>query len=118
MVDHVEIKVKAGVGGNGHVSFRRLKGKSYGPPVGWDGGDGGDVIIKATFDQSTLLAFRYKKDFAAPDGHVGGKSLNKGARGEALILEVTLGTVIDAASGSVIVDLTSYGNTDTVALGG
>ena len=67
MIDNVEIKVKDGYGGNGHVSVRRLKGKSFGPPEGGDGGDGGHVIIKATSNQSTLLSFRYKKDFYAPD---------------------------------------------------
>lgn len=118
MVDHVEIKVKAGNGGNGHVSFRRLKGKSYGPPEGGDGGDGGNVVIKATFDQSTLLPFRYKKDFTAPEGQVGGKSLKKGARGEDLILEVPIGTIIEDDSKSTIADLTKQGQTEFVALGG
>lgn len=118
MVDHVEIKVKAGDGGNGHVSFRRLKGKSYGPPEGGDGGDGGNVVIKATLDQSTLLSFRYKKDFTAPEGQVGGKSLKKGAMGEDLILEVPPGTVIEDESESVIADLTKQNQTEVVALGG
>lgn len=118
MIDHVEIKVKAGDGGNGHVSFRRLKGKSYGPPEGGDGGDGGNVIIKATSNHSTLLSFRYKKDFSAPGGQVGGKSLKKGARGEDLILEVPLGTIIEDESESIIADLTKQGQAEVVALGG
>jgi GTPase len=118
MIDHVQITVQAGNGGKGHVSFRRLKGKTYGPPEGGDGGDGGNVIIKCSSNQSTLLAFRYKKDFDAPDGQEGGKTLKKGARGKDLILEVPLGTLINDDSGATIVDLTNQGQTEIVALGG
>ena len=118
MVDYVKIKVNAGDGGKGHVSFRRLKGKAYGPPEGGNGGDGGNAFIKATANQSTLLSYRYKKVFRAPDGQVGGKALKKGAKGQDLFLEVPLGTIIKDSSGFSIVDLTKPDQKELVALGG
>ncbi len=118
MVDYVKIKVKAGNGGKGHVSFRKMKGKPYGPPEGGDGGDGGNVFIKATRNLSTLVPYRYKKDFKATDGQVGGTSLKRGAKGEDLVLEVPLGTVLKDESGFTTADLTKEGQQELVALGG
>ncbi len=118
MVDQVRIRVKAGDGGKGHVSFRRLRGKPYGAPDGGDGGNGGIVIIKATTNLSTLLPYRYKKDFKAEAGYPGGKSRKKGAKGKDLVLEVPLGTLIKDEEGSTIADLTREDQVELVALGG
>lgn len=118
MVDFVSIKVKAGDGGKGHASFRRVRGKKYGPPTGGDGGDGGNVFIRASSNLSTLIPYRYKKDFKAMDGVVGGKDERKGARGQDLVLEVPLGTVVKEESGFNIADLIKEGQLELVALGG
>lgn len=118
MVDYVKIKVKAGDGGKGHVSFRKVKGKPYGPPEGGDGGDGGNAFIRATNNLSTLIPYRYKKDFKAADGQDGGKSLKKGGKGEDLILEVPLGTLIKDDSGFTTADLTKEDQQELIALGG
>lgn len=118
MVDFVKIRIKAGDGGKGHVSFRRLKGKSYGPPEGGDGGDGGNIFINSTTNLSTLIPYRYKKEFKAKDGEPGGKSLKKGAKGEDLVLSVPLGTIIRDEAGFTIADLTKDDQAELVALGG
>ena len=118
MVDYVKIKIKAGDGGSGHVSFGKLKGKPYGPPEGGDGGDGGNAFIKTTRNLSTLIPYRYKKDFEAEDGENGGKSQRKGAKGEDLFLEVPLGTLVKDESGFTIVDLIKNDQRELVALGG
>ena len=118
MVDYVKIHIKAGNGGNGHVAFKRLKGKPYGPPDGGNGGDGGNVFIKASTNQSTLLLYRFKKDFKAEDGHNGGKSLKQGAKGEDLILEVPQGTLLKDETSETIIDLTNNNQKELVALGG
>ncbi len=118
MVDFVKIKIKAGEGGKGHASFHRLKGKPYGPPDGGNGGDGGNAFIKSTANQSTLLSYRYKKVFSAPDGQVGGKTLKNGAKGDDLFLEVPLGTLIKDSSGFTIADLTKQDQKELAALGG
>ena len=61
VIDYVKIKVKAGNGGNGIVSFRREKYVANGGPDGGDGGRGGNVILKVDPSVNTLLDFRYKK---------------------------------------------------------
>ena len=118
MVDYVKIKIKAGDGGSGHASFSKLKGKPYGSPDGGDGGDGGNAFIKATSNLSTLIPYRYKKDFEAKDGQSGGKSQRKGAKGEDLFLEVPPGTLIKDESGFTIVDLIKHDQRELIALGG
>jgi GTP-binding protein len=71
IVDKVEIKVKAGDGGNGAVSFRHEKFVPLGGPDGGDGGRGGDVYLEAERDVSNLSTFRYKKSFKAESGKNG-----------------------------------------------
>ncbi|MEX0617065.1 MAG: GTPase ObgE [Candidatus Woykebacteria bacterium] len=118
MIDYVKIRIRAGDGGDGHVSFRRLKGKAYGPPEGGNGGDGGNLFIKATRNLSTLLPYRYKKDFDAQDGVDGGKSDKQGAKGEDLVLEVPVGTLVNDDSGSTIIDMVKNEQKELLALGG
>ena len=93
MVDYVKIHVKAGDGGDGHLSFRVQKGKPYGVADGGDGGPGGEVFIVASKDLNTLNPYRFKKNFDAPKGENGGRNNCTGAKSPDLILEVPLGTV-------------------------
>ena len=70
-VDEVTINVKAGDGGNGMVSFRREKYVPRGGPNGGDGGKGGDVVLEADTNLSTLLDFRYQHQYERRAGRPG-----------------------------------------------
>jgi GTP-binding protein len=93
-VDIATIKVKAGNGGNGHVSFRREKNLAKGGPNGGDGGDGGSVYLVGDPNLSTLMDFRTKPSYKAQKGEEGGKSNMTGANGEDLLIQVPLGTLV------------------------
>ena len=118
-IDELEIKVKAGDGGNGVVSFRREKYEDMGGPNGGDGGDGGDVVLKADEGLNTLADFRYKNFYKADNGEHGSGRQKHGSDGEALILKVPTGTMVyDADKGRLIADLIEDGENFVVAKGG
>jgi len=94
MIDVAEIKIKAGKGGDGKVSFRREKFIPKGGPDGGDGGDGGSIFFVADNNMSTLVDFRSKKIFEAPDGKPGGPKNMTGKSGEDLFIKVPVGTLI------------------------
>ena len=71
--DRVQINIRSGKGGDGHVSFRRELYVPNGGPDGGDGGNGGDVIFEVDPGISTLADFRHKRTYAAGDGKEGGK---------------------------------------------
>ena len=105
-VDNVKIYVKAGNGGNGCISFHREKYVAKGGPDGGDGGNGGNVVLKIEPSDNTLLRYKYKRKFIADNGKDGMNGKFHGARGQDLILQVPLGTVIkDAESGKIIKDM-------------
>ena len=72
-VDKVNIKVKAGKGGNGAVAFHREKYIASGGPDGGDGGNGGNVVLIADRNMSTLMDFRYKRKYSATNGRDGNR---------------------------------------------
>ena len=118
-VDEVSIKVKAGDGGNGCMSFRREKFIENGGPNGGDGGDGGSVYIVADESLNTLVDYSYTRRFAAKNGEKGGSTDCTGHKGEDLVLPVPVGTtVIDAGTQEVIGDLVKPGQRLMVAQGG
>ncbi len=118
-VDYAEIEVIAGKGGDGAVSFHREKYVPKGGPDGGDGGDGGDIYVKASNNLSTLLDFRYKKIYRAPDGQKGGKNNKSGVSGESIFIKLPVGTVIaDTESGRVLADLTENEMEILIAKGG
>lgn len=118
-IDHAEVQVQAGDGGDGIVAFRREKYVPAGGPSGGNGGKGGSVIFKANENLQTLLDFRYSRLFKAEDGQRGGSNNKTGASGSDRIIEVPCGTVIyDAESGESIGDLTTHGETLCIAQGG
>ena len=118
-IDYVEIKVKAGKGGNGCTSFRREKYVPKGGPDGGDGGDGGDVIIKVDPHMTTLLDFRYVKHYKAGNGGSGKGSLKHGKRGEDVWIKVPPGTIVkDIETKRILVDLTKEDQIYVVAKGG
>ncbi|MBQ6570387.1 MAG: GTPase CgtA, partial [Clostridia bacterium] len=105
-VDIVKIKVKAGDGGDGAVSFHREKYVAAGGPDGGDGGKGGDVIFVADSNLSTLADFRYKRTYAAERGQNGKASMGSGKKGADLIIKVPCGTLVkDAETGRIMADI-------------
>jgi len=94
MIDVAEIKIKAGKGGDGKVSFRREKFIQKGGPDGGDGGNGGSVFFVADNNMSTLADFRSKKILKASDGNPGGPKNMTGKSGEDLFIKVPVGTLI------------------------
>ena len=117
-VDEATIKVKAGDGGNGCVSFRREKYIEYGGPDGGDGGDGGSVYLLGDENQSTLADFRHIRLFEAQRGKNGASRNMTGASGEDTIIPVPVGTIVhDDETNEQIGDL-QQGQKLLVARGG
>ena len=116
-IDHATISVKGGNGGSGCVSFRREKHVPKGGPNGGDGGKGGDVVIQAASQLSTLLDFRYRPNFKADRATHGQGSDKHGKGGKNLIVKVPLGTSIKE-NGKIISDLVEEGQSIIVAKGG
>lgn len=105
-VDIAKIKVKAGDGGAGAVSFHREKYVAAGGPNGGDGGKGGDVVFVVDDNLATLADFRYKRKYSAKNGLPGGGDRCHGKNGEDLEIRVPRGTVIhEANSGAVMADM-------------
>ena len=105
-VDVAKIKIKAGDGGNGAVSFHREKYVASGGPDGGDGGKGGDVVFKVDDNLATLADFRYKRKYKAPNGQPGSGGRRNGKKGEDLVIYVPRGTVIrEVQSGKIMADM-------------
>lgn len=104
--DRARIFIRAGKGGDGHVSFRREKYMPDGGPDGGDGGKGGDVIFVVDEGLNTLTDFRHITKYRAQNGEPGGKRNCHGANGADVVLKVPPGTVIkDSETGKVILDM-------------
>ena len=118
-IDHSKIYVKAGDGGNGCLSFHTEKYITNGGPDCGDGGDGGNVVLQAAPNLTSLQNFRFKHKFVAQNGAKGMSKKMYGKRGEDLIIAVPVGTVVkDFESGEIIADLTEAGQKIVVARGG
>ncbi len=118
-VDEAYIDVAAGKGGDGCLSFRREKFIPFGGPDGGDGGDGGCVYLRADNALNTLVDFRYKRMFKAPNGQTGMGRQRTGKSGEDLYVPVPVGTLIhEIETEELIGDLTVHGQTLLVAQGG
>lgn len=118
-VDEATIRVQAGNGGHGALSFRREKYVERGGPDGGDGGHGGSVYLVADLSINTLVDFRVARRFRAESGQ-GGAGRNKSGRsGADLDVKVPSGTIIhDVDTGELIADLTEQGERLKVADGG
>lgn len=107
-VDKAKIKIKAGDGGDGAVSFHREKYVAAGGPDGGDGGKGGDIVFAADDNFSTLVDFRYKRKYLAKNGEPGASRNCSGKNAENLVIKVPRGTVIrDAATGRIMADIST-----------
>ncbi len=118
-VDEVNVRVEAGQGGSGCLSFRREKYIPRGGPDGGDGGDGGSVYFKVNPHINTLIDFRYHRLYKAKNGQSGMGRQRTGKSAEDLIVEVPTGTMVfDADTDELIGDLVSADQTVCVAKGG
>ncbi|MDE6707044.1 MAG: GTPase ObgE [Oscillospiraceae bacterium] len=105
-VDKAKIKIKAGNGGDGAVSFHREKYVAAGGPDGGDGGNGGNIIFQVDDNFSTLIDFRYKRKYIAPNGENGGAKRCTGKSAADLIIKVPRGTLIrDTETGRIMADM-------------
>ena len=107
-VDKAKIKIKAGDGGDGAVSFHREKYVAAGGPDGGDGGKGGDIVFQVDDNFSTLIDFRYKRKYFAEKGQNGRTRNRTGRSADPLIIKVPRGTLIkDAATGRIMADMST-----------
>jgi GTP-binding protein len=118
-IDRAVVKVKAGDGGSGIVSFRREKFVPMGGPDGGDGGRGGDVVVRADENLSTLLDYTYRDSWKAENGHHGSGANKTGRSGGSIVLPVPPGTVVrDLGTGELLGEVVQAGDEIIVARGG
>ena len=121
-IDETEVIVTSGDGGGGMVCFRREKFVPFGGPSGGDGGFGGDVVLVADRNLNTLSDLHHRQRIKAQHGGGGGNAKKTGARGEAAVIRLPVGTVVydaDAAQDSPpVVDLSEDGQRHVAARGG
>ena len=116
-VDTALVKVIAGRGGNGALSFRHEKFVDKGGPDGGDGGRGGDVVFEASNNVNTLADFRMRQEIRAEDGGAGGKQKKHGADGKDIIIKVPVGTLV-MHDNVAVADLIEHGQKAVIAKGG
>ena len=118
-IDEATIRVQAGKGGNGCLSFRREKYIPKGGPDGGNGGEGGSVLLIADDALNTLIDFRYQPSFKAQSGDAGSGQNKTGSAGEDCVVRVPIGTtVINEETQEILGDLDDKGSTLLVAKGG
>lgn len=118
-VDEASVRVEAGKGGDGCLSFRREKYIAKGGPDGGDGGDGGSIYLIGDARLNTLVDFRFQPRYKAEKGEHGKGKDQTGSKGETTYLKVPLGTsVFDETSGEYLGDINHIDETLLVAQGG
>lgn len=118
-VDEADIRVEAGNGGKGCVSFRREKYIPFGGPDGGDGGDGGSIYVVADDNLNTLIDLRFTRAFRAEHGQAGMGRNMTGKGGEDLEIPLPVGTIVyDKDTGETLADLTAVGQRVKIAQGG
>ena len=117
-VDRVTLHLRAGKGGNGCVSVRREKFKPLAGPDGASGGNGGDIVLVADPQVTTLLSYHHSPHRTSNNGAFGAGDLRQGAAGEDVELPVPVGTVVKDASGETLIDMVEPGMRFVVAPGG
>src|SRR6266508_2115122 len=118
-LDRARVRVRAGDGGRGSISFRKEAHVPRGGPDGGDGGRGGDVVLRTDAQTSTLSDFRFRRALKAHAGGAGGGRDRTGRSAKDLVVKVPAGTIVrDAASGEVVADLVATGQDLVIARGG
>ncbi|MBR2591913.1 MAG: GTPase CgtA, partial [Oscillospiraceae bacterium] len=106
--DKAKIRVEAGKGGDGAVSFHREKYVAAGGPDGGDGGRGGNIVFRVDDNVNTLIDFKYKRKYAAKAGEAGGGGRRSGKSAQDLIIRVPRGTVItEETTGLIMADMST-----------
>src|SRR5690606_12276386 len=108
-VDQVHLQLQAGRGGNGCVSIRREKFKPLAGPDGGAGGHGGDIVLFADPQVTTLLEYHRRSQLSSQNGGYGAGDYRAGVNGETLVLSVPVGTVVKDERGEILIDLTEPG---------
>lgn len=118
-VDEVDVRLRAGHGGHGCVSFRRAKFEPKGGPNGGDGGKGGDVILRCNENVGDLVDFHFRPTWQAGDGEKGKGSDMTGRGGEDVILNLPPGTVVfQGETGQRVTEVTEHGQEVVLLRGG
>lgn len=117
-IDTAQIFIKAGDGGDGHISFRKEKFVPKGGPDGGNGGRGGNVVIVVNPHLNTLLDFKYKRHFSANNGDKGQKARKTGKNGEDIYIKVPKGTLLKDLNGNTLADLDDNNSQYIAAKGG
>lgn len=118
-IDEVTIDLKAGDGGDGAVAFRREKFIPRGGPNGGDGGNGGSIWLVSDENLTTLLDYRFKREFKVKKGENGSGRDRNGRASEDIELRVPVGTLVkDVDTGRVLYDLSEHARRVRVAKGG
>lgn len=118
-VDRAQLKLKAGNGGNGCVSFHREKYVLNGGPDGGDGGVGGDIMLEADHNLHTLLDFRFQPRYEAENGMDGSSARCTGKSGAPLVIRLPVGTIVrDGETGNVVADMFEPGERRVLLKGG
>jgi GTP-binding protein len=118
-LDQCKIYLKSGDGGAGALSFRREKFIEFGGPDGGDGGRGGDIVFVAADNLNTLIDYRYRQHFRAPDGSRGRGRERTGAAGADLVLKIPAGTqILDENNEEVLADFVRAGERRVFLKGG
>lgn len=117
-IDEIKLNIKAGVGGNGVVRWRHLKGKEYSGASGGDGGRGSNVYVKAVRDLSILARYKNVKKFEGEDGEGGMKDSKHGKNGKDLVIDLPIGAVITNLNTGRKISLLKEGETVLILKGG
>lgn len=117
-VDELTISAHAGSGGDGVVRWLHLKGKEYSGPAGGNGGDGGDIYIRAVRDLNLLARYRGEKKFSAGRGNDGENRNKYGARGNDLTVDLPVGSVVTNEDTGEVHELLEEGQTKLILKGG
>ncbi|MBA3889861.1 MAG: GTPase ObgE [Gemmatimonadaceae bacterium] len=118
-IDRVAVKIQAGDGGSGVLSFRREKFVALGGPDGGDGGRGGSVIVRGDSNLSTLLDYTYRDYWRAQNGDNGSGNNKTGRSGDDIVMPVPPGTIVrDKATGDFIAEILQSGDDVVIAKGG
>ena len=119
LADIAKITIEAGNGGNGAVTFHRVKYVAAGGPDGGDGGNGGNVVFVADKTLATLMDFRYRKKYKAENGTDGSGARCNGKNGADIIVKVPCGTIVrNINTDRIIADLVNDGDSFIAAKGG
>lgn len=118
LIDHIQIYIKAGKGGDGVVRWRTEKGKPLSGPGGGNGGRGGDVFAVAVSDIGYLEYYRHSKKFKADDGHPGANFGRQGADGNDLVLQFPVGSLIKNTITGEVFELEHIGQRQLLLKGG